>query len=87
MNLDKAYKNFFRDKSIGFPKFKSKKNPVQSYTTNNQNGTVNIFENWLKLPKLKELVKINVHREIEGVIKSVTISRKRKRQIFYLFIM
>ena len=25
MNLDKAYKNFFRDKSIGFPKFKSKK--------------------------------------------------------------
>ena len=33
MNLDKAYKNFFRDKSIGFTKFKSKKNPVQSYTT------------------------------------------------------
>ena len=25
MNLDKAYKNFFRDKSVGFPKFKSKK--------------------------------------------------------------
>ena len=23
-NLEKAYKNFFRDKSIGFPKFKSK---------------------------------------------------------------
>ena len=64
MNLDKAYKNFFRDKSIGFPKFKSKKNPVQSYTTNNQNGTVNIFENWLKVPKLKELVKIKVHRKI-----------------------
>lgn len=38
-HLEKAYKNFFRDKSVGFPKFKSKKNPVQSYTTNNQNGT------------------------------------------------
>ncbi|NFS45404.1 helix-turn-helix domain-containing protein, partial [Clostridium sporogenes] len=25
LNLDKAYKNFFRDKSIGFPKLKSKK--------------------------------------------------------------
>lgn len=24
MNLNTAYKNFFRDKSIGFPKFKSK---------------------------------------------------------------
>ena len=28
LNLDKAYKNFFRDKSVGFPRFKSKKNPV-----------------------------------------------------------
>lgn len=82
MNLDKAYKNFFRDKSIGFPKFKSKKNPVQSYTTNNQNGTVNIFENWLKVPKLKELVKIKVHRKIEGIIKSATISRNGSGKYF-----
>ncbi|AYZ72762.1 transposase [Fusobacterium necrophorum] len=74
MNLEKAYKNFFRNKAIGFPKFKSKKNPVQSYTTNNQNGTVTIFENWVKLPKLKEVVKIKVHRNIEGIIKSATIS-------------
>lgn len=36
MNLEKAYKNFFRDKSVGFPKFKSKKNNHRSYTTNNQ---------------------------------------------------
>ena len=82
MNLDKAYKNFFRDKSIGFPKFKSKKNPVQSYTTNNQNGTVNIFENWLKFPKLKELIKIKVHREIKGKIKSATISRNGSGKYF-----
>ena len=82
MNLDKAYKNFFRDKSIGFPKFKSKKNPVQSYTTNNQNGTINIFENWLKLPKLKELVKIREHRKIEGIIKSATISRNGSGKYF-----
>ncbi len=82
MNLEEAYKNFFRDKSVGFPKFNSKTNPVQSYTTNNQNGTVNIFENWLKLPKLKELVKINVHREIEGIIKSATISRNSSGKYF-----
>lgn len=36
MNLDKAYKNFFRDKSVGFPKYKSKKTNYHSYTTNNQ---------------------------------------------------
>ena len=73
MNLDKAYKNFFRDKSIGFPKFKSKKNPVQSYTTNNQNGTVNIFENWLKVPKLKELPKTNSSVGIDLGIKDMAI--------------
>ena len=82
MNLDKAYKNFFRNKSVGFPKFKSKRNPVQSYTTNNQNGTINIFENWLKLPKLKELVKIREHRKIEGIIKSATISRNGSGNYF-----
>ena len=82
INLDTAYKNFFRDKSIGFPKFKSKKNPVQSYKTNNQNGTINIFENRLKLPKIKKLIKIKVHRKIEGKIKSATISRSSSGKYF-----
>ena len=86
INLDTAYKNFFRDKSIGFPKFKSKKNPVQSYKTNNQNGTINIFENKLKLPKIKELIKIKVHRKIEGIIKSATISRSSSGKYFVSFL-
>lgn len=51
MNLDKAYKNFFRDKSVGFPKFKSKKTNRFSYTTNNQNGTISIDGNFVKIPK------------------------------------
>ncbi|EMF0296039.1 transposase [Enterococcus hirae] len=76
LNLDKAYKNFFRDKSVGFPRFKSKKNPVQSYTTNNQNGTIALIDNkFVKLPKLKSLVKITLHRQPKGLIKSATISR------------
>ncbi len=36
LNLDKAYKNFFRNPKVGFPKFKSKKTNSHSYTTNNQ---------------------------------------------------
>lgn len=77
MNLDKAYKNFFRDKSIGFPKFKSKKNPVQSYTTNNQKGTVAIVnDKYIKLPKLKSLVRIKLHRQPKGLIKSITITKR-----------
>lgn len=76
LNLDKAYKNFFLDKSAGFPRFKSKKNPVQSYTTNNQNGTIALIDNqFVKLPKLKSLVKITLHRQPKGLIKSATISR------------
>jgi len=76
LNLDKAYKNFFRDKSVGFPRFKSKKNPVQSYTTNNQKGTVALIDNkFIKVPKLKSLVKIKLHRQPKGIIKSATISR------------
>ena len=51
LNLDKAYRNFFRDKSVGFPRFKSKENPVQSYTTNNQNGTVALIDHkFIKVP-------------------------------------
>ena len=76
LHLDKAYKNFFRDKSVGFPRFKSKKNPVQSYTTNNQNGTVALIDSkFIKVPKLKSLIRIKLHRQPKGMIKSATISR------------
>ncbi|WP_096550782.1 IS200/IS605 family element RNA-guided endonuclease TnpB [Ureibacillus thermosphaericus] len=74
INLEKAYKNFFRDKKVGFPKFKKKKG-YQSYTTNNQNGTVAIINGHLKIPKVKTMIKIKQHRLFEGKIKSVTISK------------
>lgn len=73
-NLDKAYKNFFRDKSIGFPKFKTKKTNYHSYTTNNQKGSIYVIDKHIKLPKIG-LVRINKHRELDGIIKSVTISK------------
>jgi putative transposase len=74
LNLEKAYKNFFRDKNVGFPKFKKKKG-YQSYTTNNQNGTVSLENGYLKVPKLKTPIKVKQHRTFEGKIKSVTISK------------
>ena len=74
LNLEKAFKNFLKNKDFGFPKYKCKSNPVQSYTTNNQN-TIYIKDSYIKLPKLKSLVKIKLHRKIEGIIKSVTISK------------
>lgn len=82
LNLDKAYKNFFRDKSVGFPKFKSKKNNHRSYTTNNQNGTVTIMNGYIKLPKLKSAVKIKQHRLFDGLIKSCTVSQTPSGKYF-----
>ena len=82
MNLDKAYKNFFRDKSVGFPKFKSKKTNRFSYTTNNQNGTISVDENFVKIPKLKSKIKIVLHRQFNGLIKSATISKTPSNQYY-----
>ena len=79
LNLQTAFKNCFgknRKKKNGFPKFKSKKHSRKSYTTNNQKGTVEIYDNYIKIPKVK-FVKAVIHRKPESdwKIKSITISR------------
>ena len=74
MNLQTAYNNFFKRPEVGFPKFKSKKDNYYSYTTNNQKGSVSISDRYIKLPKIG-LVRVKKHRDFEGIIKSVTISK------------
>lgn len=83
MNLQAAYNNFFRDKKVGFPKFKSKKTHHYSYTTNNQKGTVALIGGKLKLPKVG-IVKIKQHRQIpeNQRIKSATISQEPSGKYF-----
>ena len=75
LQLQTAYRNFFRDKRIGFPKFHSKKSQRNSYTTNMIGNNIAIIGSYLKLPKAG-LVKVKFHRQLpEGYkIKSVTIS-------------
>ncbi|MBN3894138.1 MAG: IS200/IS605 family element transposase accessory protein TnpB [Nostoc sp. NOS(2021)] len=70
LNLTTAYKNFFA-KRAGFPKFKSKfgKQSVQ-YPQN-----VKIVDGDVKLPGNIGIVKAKIHRSIEGIIKTVTVSR------------
>ena len=76
INLQTAYRNFFRSPKTGFPKFKSKKRSKLTYTTNNQKGTVSIIDGKIKLPKVG-LVKMKQHRLIpsDQKIKSATISK------------
>jgi len=77
-NLDKAYVRFFKEKK-GFPKFKSKKNPVQSFQAP-QGGRIE--SNKLYIPKFLEGIKLVYHRQHEGIIKSVTISKTSTDKYF-----
>lgn len=83
LNLQTAYNNFFRSPKVGFPKFKSKHGNHNSYTTNNQKGSVRIENGKIKLPKVG-FVKIKQHREIPEnyVIKSATISKTPTNKYF-----
>lgn len=76
LHLNTAFKNFYSNKNIGFPKYKSKKNHHDSYTTNMVNNNIRVIGNIIILPKLKG-VKLKKHREIPDhyKLKSVTVSR------------
>ena len=72
----------------GFPSFKSKKKSQNSFTTNNQDGTIAVVDKeFVKIPKLKTLVKFVNHREIleEYKIKSATISKDCRGHYYIAF--
>ena len=77
-DLDKAYKNFFRNPGkTGFPKFKSKRNR-QNYRTNN----IQILDkNHVKLPKLG-VVKARISRPHQGRILSATVKQTPSGKYF-----
>ena len=85
-DLDLAYQNFFRrvkngEKEVGFPKFKSKKNPKQSYRTQKVNNNISIDGSKIKLPKLG-LIKFANSRCFNGRITSCTISKTNAGKYF-----
>ena len=79
-NLGVAYDKYYK-KTGGKPKFKSKKNEIQSYTTKLINGNIEIIGKRIKLPKLG-LVKIKKTRTINGDIKRVTVSKTKSNKYF-----
>lgn len=81
-NLDIAFKKFFQKKA-NYPKFKSKKNSKNSYTSKNSYNAIRIEEDKLKFPKLK-LIKIKLHRKIpkECKILSGTITKTSTNNYF-----
>lgn len=81
MNLQTAYNNFFKRPDVGFPKFKSKKSNHFSYTTNNQGGNIYVSDKYIKLPKIG-LVRVKKHRDFDGLIKSITVSKNPSGKYF-----
>jgi len=84
-DLDSAYSRFF-NKQGGYPKFKSKKQTSQSFTSP-QN--IKIANNKVYLPKFtKEGIKTKLHRELpnNAVLKQATISRKNNQYFVSILI-
>ncbi len=76
-HIKNAFRNHFKKhKQFKLPKFK-KKREKQSYTTYNVHNSIRVdFEKrLLYLPKLREGIRIELHRTFEGKIKSVTVSK------------
>jgi len=76
LHLQAAYHNFFRFPKAGFPKFKSKHRHQDSYTTNNQKGSIRIEDGRIKLPKIG-FVKMKQHRPVPEnyAVKSAAVSK------------
>ncbi|MCM3274512.1 transposase, partial [Paenibacillus elgii] len=79
-SLADAFDRFFR-KLNDPPRFKSKRNPVQSYTTKFTNGNIAVACDLLKLPKLG-WVRFAKSREIDGRILSATVRRNGTGKYF-----
>ncbi|MBO1265913.1 IS200/IS605 family element transposase accessory protein TnpB [Proteiniclasticum sp. SCR006] len=79
-HLADGFDRFFK-KQNDKPRFKSKKNPVQSYTTKFVNNNIRIEDSRLKLPKLG-WVSIKESRKLEGRIINATLSRKPSGKYF-----
>jgi len=71
LHLENAFTRFFREKK-GFPKFKSRKNPVQSFSVP-QGYNVDFETHKIRLPKIG-WVKTKLHRRYKGVEKTATVS-------------
>lgn len=79
-NLADSYDRYYK-KQNKQPRFKSKKNPLQSYATKQTNGNIILTDNYVKLPKLG-LVRFAKSREVEGHILSATIRRNPSGKYF-----
>lgn len=82
-SVEQLHKNYERSykKLGGRPKFKSKRNVVQSFTTKGVNGNISVEGKLAKLPKLGQL-KFKDSRSIDGTIKTTTVTKSPSGKYF-----
>ena len=79
INLHTAFDNFFNPKiKTRFPSFKSKHGKQSSYHC----VGIKVLVDSIKIPKLKDPIKAVLHREIKGVIKSITLSMSKTGKFY-----
>ncbi|MFA0402978.1 RNA-guided endonuclease InsQ/TnpB family protein [Vibrio sp. 10N.222.52.C12] len=78
INLHQAFDNFFNPKlKAKYPQFKRRHGKQSSYHC----VGVKVLDGAIKLPKIKP-IEANVHREITGVVKSITVSLSKTGKFY-----
>ena len=78
INLHQAFDNFFNPKlKAKYPQFKRRHGKQSSYHC----VGVRVLDGAIKLPKMKP-IEANVHREIAGVIKSITVNLSKTGKFY-----
>ncbi|WP_188013456.1 RNA-guided endonuclease InsQ/TnpB family protein [Photobacterium damselae] len=78
INLHQAFDNFFNPKlKAKYPQFKRKHGKQSSYHC----VGVKVLDGAIKLPKMKP-IKANIHREIIGTVKSITLSLSKTGKFY-----
>lgn len=72
IELQSAFSKFFKEASVGYPKYKSKHK--ESYPSYSTCKAIDIKNGFIKVPKLK-WIRCKTHRDINGVLEKITISR------------
>ena len=84
-SLDNAFQNFFRGlktgQQVGYPKFKSKREHRDSYTSKAVGKNIELGNKAIKLPKLG-WVKCRVSKQVDGRILSATVSKTPSGKYF-----
>jgi len=81
LNLSTAFINFFEGRAK-FPKFKNKFN--KQSITYPQN--IKIEGNYIRLPKVDDLIPVKFHNKIEGTVKSVTLVKTAAGEYYASFL-